>query len=212
MGRLTSFVRGTVKKLKSKSALAAVAVVIAASVAGVYVKSAQAERADCDGNAVLYCGAYDTNTLINKYNNSSSARSIYAASPFGISNSEFKSIAGAKVGYVTSGNNVVVDGRVVATNAVTAGRSYMAGSQPLSGAPGYSRAPSVSFKQGSLSAFVKLDANGRFQFAVIRACGNPVVGSPTTPPKPPKPPKPTPKPNFTVEKKVRIAGTKDEFK
>ena len=207
MGKITSFLHKLVKPFKKKSVLAVVAVVAAASVVGVNFYTAQAERADCDANAVLYCGAYDVNTLINKYNNSSSAQQIYGSSTFGISSGEFKSLANGYVnGVVTRNNTVVVNGKTVATGVVTAGRQYIPGSHTIPGAPGYSRAPSVSFKQYSLSAFVKLDQNGRFLFAIIKACGNPVVGTPT------QPPAPKPKPNYAVEKMVRLANTQDVFK
>lgn len=203
MGKIASFVRKVAKPFKRKSVVAAVAVVAAASVVGLTVLPAQAERPDCDNNAVLYCGAYDVGTLMNKYNSSSSARSIYASSPFGISNSEFKSLSNGYVeGYVTRNNTVYAGGKLVATGAVTAGRSYIPGSSKLPGASGYYRAPSVSFKQYSLSAFVKLDSNGRFMFAVIKACGNPVTGRPSTP---------APKPSFEIEKKVKLAYTNDQF-
>jgi uncharacterized repeat protein (TIGR01451 family) len=203
MERLKSFVHRALKKVNKKTVLTTLAVAVVASTAVFTVQSVQAERPDCDSNAVMYCGAYDTGTLKNKYNASSSVRAMYAAAPFGISNSEFNSIVNNyKVGYVTRSNNVVVDGKVVATNAVTAGRSYIPGSLKISGAPGYYRSPSVSFKQNSLSAFVKFDANGRFEFAVIRACGNPVTAKPT---------KPTPKPNFTISKKVQVSGSNSQW-
>jgi len=208
MGKLSAIKSRLSTVIKKKSTLVAIAVVLAASVTGLAVKSVQAERPDCDSNAILYCGAYDLGTLYNKYNNDSGAQATYAASPFGISRSEFFSLSnGYKIGSVTRNNTVVVDGKVVATNAITAGNHNIGGSTKIQGAPGYYRAPSVSFKQYSLSAFVKFDAQGRFQFAVIRSCGNPVVGTPTQPAKPPF----VPKPSFSVEKKVKVAYTNDQF-
>jgi uncharacterized repeat protein (TIGR01451 family) len=204
---LKSFVQRALKSVGKKKVLASVAVVAAVVLTGVTMQAVRAERPDCDSNAVLYCGAYDVNTLVNKYNANPSAQAIYASSPFGISATELKS-GGYVNGSVTRSNQVYVNGRLVATGALTAGRHNMGGSHPLPGGPGYYRPPSVSFKQSSLSAFVKLDGNGRFMFAIIKACGNPVVGNPTTPPQPPKP---APKPNFTIQKKVRIAGTKNNY-
>lgn len=205
MGKLSAFKSRFTKVIKKKSTLAAVAVVLAASLTGVAVKSVQAERPDCDANAILTCGAYDLGTLYNKYNNDSGARATYAASPFGISRSELFSFSnGYKIGSVTRNNTVVVDGKVVATNVLTAGNHNISGSRKIPGAPGYYRAPSVSFKQYSLSAFVKFDSQGRFQFAVIRSCGNPVTGTPTKPLF-------VPKPSFEIQKKVKVAYTNDQF-
>ncbi len=205
--------RGTLrsirKKISKKTAIVAAVVVLGiagGAVAG--IKTVTAERADCDGNAVMYCGAYDLGTLKSKYASSASTRAIYAASPFRISSDAFYGAAnsnGFVNGYVNRNNTITVNGRVVATNAVTAGRQYIPGSSKMNipGVTAYTRPPSVSFKQASLQAYIKLDAQGKFQFAIIKACGNPATGTPTTPPA---------KPSFKIEKKVRIAGSNSEWK
>jgi uncharacterized repeat protein (TIGR01451 family) len=205
--------RGTLrslhKKISKKTAIVAAVVVLGiagGAVAG--IKTVAAERADCDGNAVMHCGAYDLGTLKSKYASNASTRAIYAASPFKISSNAFYGATnsnGFVNGYVNRNNTITVNGRVVATNAITAGRSYIAGSTRMNipGVEAYTRPPSVSFKQASLQAYIKLDANGKFEFAIIKACGNPATGTPTTPPA---------KPSFTIEKKVRVAGSGAEFK
>lgn len=199
---IKSFAQKVRSKLSKKTvALVAATIIGVAGLAG-GVQVARAERPDCDGNAVMYCGAYDTTTLRNKYNSNSSTRAIYAGYPFGISSSVFYgSLGSMQNGYVTRDNKVVVGGRVVATNAWTAGRHYIPGSYKMNGVSAYYRHPSVSFKQYSLQAFVKFDSAGKFQFAIIKACGNPVTGTPTPPPTP------VAKPGMKIEKKVRIAGS-----
>jgi uncharacterized repeat protein (TIGR01451 family) len=205
--------RGTLRSLRNKiskktAVVAAVVILGIAGGAAVGVKTVSAEHADCNGNAVMYCGAYNLSKLKQKYNASASARAIYAASPFNISNTAFNSAvssSGFVDGYVNRNNTITVNGRVVATNAVTAGRSYITGStrMNISGVEAYTRPPSVSFQQARLQAYIKFDANGKFQFAIIKACGNPATGTPTPPPA---------KPSFTIEKKVRIAGSNSEWK
>ena len=200
-----------VRKIVSKKTaiVAAVVVLGATGAAGTIVQPVQA-AGDCKDNSVIRCGAFDVGTLQNRYASNSSVRAIYAAAPFGISSNTFySSLSTMQNGAVYKNGTVTVGSRVVATNAITAGRRYIPGSSDMHipGVLAYSRAPSVSFRQNSLSAFVKLDANGRFMFAVIKECGNPVTARPTSPPQPPKP-----VPNFTIEKKVRLAGTNNSWK
>lgn len=142
---------------------------------------------NCDGNAVMYCGAMSTSEVTSKFNASATIRDIY--SYFGINGQSIASMpADAVAGQVTKSGDVVVNGQVVATNALTAGRSYIAGSAraKVGDTVFYTRHPSVSFLNNSLSAFVVMK-NGVFQFAVISSCGNPVSGSATQQQQKPKP-------------------------
>lgn len=203
--RFANSLRNVRKKITKKSAIIAAVVVLGIAggvVAG--VKTTAAESRDCDSNAVIRCGGYTLSEIRNGYNSNASTRAIFAAAPFKISSSDVNS-DGFVNGYVNRDNTVTVNGRVVATNAITAGRHYIAGSTKMNipGVTAYTRPPSVSFKQASLQAYVKLDSNGNFKFAIIKSCGNPVTGKPTPPPA---------KPNFTIGKKVRIAGSDAEFK
>ena len=198
-----------VRKLVSKKAVivaAVLAVGISGATAVTQMQAVRADKQDCNNNAVMFCGAFSVSELKSKYDSSASTRAIYAASPFGISSSEFNgSLSSLQNGAVYKNGNVVVNGRVVATGAITAGREYIPGSTNMNipGVSAYKRPPSVSFKQDYLHAYVKLDAAGNFQFAIIKSCGNPVTGKPTPPPA---------KPSFTIEKKVRIAGSNSDWK
>lgn len=129
---------------------------------------------DCDSNAVIRCGALSTSELIKKYNSNSSTRAIFLH--FGISPNDIGNIGStAAAGRVTKSGKVVVNGKTVATNALTAGRQNISGSRKVTsrGVTFYERAPSVSFASSSLSAFVVMN-NGRFEFAILASCGNPV--------------------------------------
>lgn len=70
---------------------------------------------------------------------------------------------------------------LVATNAMTAGRQNMPGSTQMTSDDTvfFKRPPSVSFQSSSLPAFVVMN-NGRFDFAIIASCGNPVNATPVT--------------------------------
>lgn len=154
---------------------------------------------DCDANAVMYCGALTTAEVNQKYDANPSTRDIF--NYFGISGTEVNNLhTTAVTGTVTKSGNVIVDGKVVATNAITAGRQNMPGSTQVShgGTTFYTRPPSVSFVPPSLEAFVVVK-NGVFQFAILKACGNPVKATPRE----------EPKPNYAIEKTVSHYGRAD---
>ena len=163
---------------------------------------------DCDSNAVVYCGAMSVNQLINRYDNSAQATSIHHIySYFGISSTEVHQMANANTnalsvyaGKVTIDGNVTINGQTVATNALTAGREFISGSTKVTfnGTTFYTRPPRVSFQNNALDAFV-VKENGKFAYAIIASCGNPVKATPT----------PTPVPNYTINKEVAIKGTGD---
>jgi len=134
---------------------------------------------DCDNNAIIRCGAHTTSQLTTSYQQSSFAQKVYR--DFGIASSDMQQLATTnQVGRVTKSGDVYISGRAkpVASNAMTAGRQNMAGSVGVTsgGITYYKRAPSVSFSQDSLPAFVAMN-NGKFQFAIIASCGNPVTAT-----------------------------------
>jgi hypothetical protein len=143
---------------------------------------------DCDNNAVINCGALTTTELRQRYGNKGVA-TIY--NHFGITAKDISAVDNTAVaGLVHKNGNVTVAGKVVATNAITAGRKDISGSAKVTsdGVVFYKRAPSVSFRPSSLSAFVIME-NGKFKYAILGACGNPVMATavvtksvPVTPP------------------------------
>lgn len=169
---------------------------------------------DCDANAVIYCGAQSTETLISKYTNGTaqnSAKSIHDIyDKFGISAGAVQTMnTTAVAGKVTKTGEVYVNSSAtaVANNALTAGRQNMAGSTQVNqnGTVFYTRAPGVSFRSTSIPAFVVMK-DGVFQYAVISSCANPVTATPTTTPPPPTP---VTTPNYNVEKQVAKKGSTD---
>lgn len=167
---------------------------------------------DCDANAVIDCGALTTAELAQKYQ-ADGIGPIYAR--FGITGQEITNMGANSdaehtyAGSVTRSGQVIVDqidingrtysDKVVATDALTAGRQNMPGStqQSSGGITFFSRPPSVSFVSSPLPAFVVME-NGRFAFAIIASCGNPVKATPVIFATPAPQPKPAPTPTPSV--------------
>lgn len=168
--------------------------------------AASAEQGDCDANAVIRCGAYSLTKLQEQYraNQAGNVQSLYRT--FGISSVD--DLKGMVEGTVSRDGKVYVGDKVVATNGVTAGRQRIGGDNTaVLGGAFYQRPLGQGFAEGvtRLQAYVKME-NGKFVYAVIKACGNPVKGTPTVTP----PPAPQPKPSFTIMKDVR-ADAKDTW-
>lgn len=151
---------------------------------------------DCDDNAIIRCGAATSSGMTDRIQ-ASGMEPVFAR--FGISGSDVANLdSNAMSGVVTRSGDVILTqqadcqqfnqrtdgGCVVATNAMTAGRQNIAGSTMGSsgGITFFERPPSVSFTSSQLPAFVVMN-NGRFDFAIIASCGNPVKATPVVVPK-----------------------------
>ena len=162
-----------------------------------------------DSNAVIWCGSYDNGIstvrqIVNKYNNgdghnsAKSIQNIYSYSLFHISSTNIKNLGTyEKVGTVTKNGDVILNGKVIATNAITAGRQYITGStkHTNNGTVFYTRSTKISFLNNSLKAYIVM-RNGKFLFAILQSCGNPISATPKNIPTPT--PTPTKKPTPTV--------------
>lgn len=132
---------------------------------------------DCDNVAIIRCGAFSVGGLREKASQGDVPRVFNA---FGIQQSELN---GFVDGIVWRDGRVTVDGKTVATGAMTAGRNF--GGTPIPGTNA-GKYPTSKFVTEGQTAFVKM-VNGKFEFAVIKACGNPVTATPkVTPPPEPK--------------------------
>ena len=89
------------------------------------------------------------------------------------------------LGYVTKTGDVVVDGKVVATDAYSLGRLYRSGStqKMIDGVKYYEGPTSVRFAATKLDAFVYRDANGKFIGAILLICGNAIRATPVPSPR-----------------------------
>jgi hypothetical protein len=161
-------------------------------------------KQDCDANAVVWCGTAtqaDLSRVLTSgdgHNSAANIAGIYAQNSI-----QSGDIGSTVNGYVTRNGNVVVGSKVVATDAQSVGRQYMDGSTAQGSV--WIRPTRVSFASDNLEAFV-LMKNNQFVWAIIKACGNPVLAKPvvavvtktTKPTPPPQPPPPPPAPITTT--------------
>lgn len=148
---------------------------------------------DCDQYAIIRCGTMNGDELRAEYdsNNTSGANGSTDAqgdikkvfSALGISRADLN--GGFKAGTVYKNGNVEVDGKVVATDAKMGARGL--GGTQIAGTS--AQKVSVSAMGDAQTAMVKLDENGKFLFAVMKPCGNPVSATPKEQPKPEPQPK-----------------------
>jgi len=147
---------------------------------------------DCDRFAVVRCGMMSVAELRTEYDTNNGSpmngttvqqgdiKRVFSA--MGISRSELNGTF--KSGVVYQDGRVVVGGKTVATGAQMAARG-LGGSQ-IAGTN--AQRVSVRAMGSAQTAYVKFDSNGKFKFAVMKPCGNPVKANPVQPPKPePKP-------------------------
>jgi hypothetical protein len=203
-----------VKLLLASSAVTLITVIGLQPLVSAQDISISSSAQNCDSNAVIWCGAGSVSQLQNRYRNGdghNSAASIQAIyNHFGISGSDISAMSSNSVtvesGLVTDQGNVLGDknNNLLATGAMTAGRQNMPGStRHQSGSTVFfTRPPSVSFQSHTLSAFVVI-MNGKFAFAILSSCGNPVIATahmtPTPTPQPTPHPTPTPTPTPTPQ-------------
>lgn len=135
---------------------------------------------DQDDYAVVWNGTMTAEEVRNAYDNgrqkSPNIGRIFRA--MGISRSELN---GSFVdGTVKKNGDVIVNGAVVATGATTAARNL--GGTKISGTN--AGIVPTSAMGDDQTAMVQLDQNGKFAFAVMKPCGNPVKATPVAPPAP----------------------------
>lgn len=197
LGRLTRSLRSLVLPIAFVLSVAGLppAVTLAATTA-----TASSTQTSCSGNSVIPGGVSSAADLKQKYQtNYCGIQPLY--NYFGITGAG--DFDGMVAGHVDTANNVYVDSSnntvhtLVGKDAITAGRDNISNdsgtSTPILGGTFYKRPPAVSFASGTLDALIKLDGNGKFLFAVITSCGNPVMATNVVQPKP-APPAPAPTP------------------
>lgn len=173
-----------------------VVVAAIAALVGVSGRAVAAAR-DCDANAIMWCGAYSKDELLNKlakgdgHNSAANLQAIYRAYSV-----DLAEINAATNGTVTKDGRIIVNGKTVAIGAKSIGRQKIGESVPQNGV--WLRSTQTSFKSPSLEAFVSIK-DGEFQWAVIKSCGNITIATPVPKPKPVTPAKPTPVPTPTPQ-------------
>lgn len=130
---------------------------------------------DCDQYAVMYCGAMNKTEMVKKLkdgdgqNSAKNIKEIYDKF-----NLNVKDIENAKFkdGTVFKDGDVKVDNKVVAKNAKTYIRTVS------------TKKVDANQMGSAQAAKVAFDENGKFLFAVMTPCGNPVSADAVEPPKP----------------------------
>lgn len=141
---------------------------------------------DCDGGAIIHCGALTETELKQKFSANATHDLPAIYSHYGISATMIQN-GSAQAGSVTSTGNVIVNGKTVATGAFTAGRLGFPSSRVITvgGTKLFEHSTQTSFRSSSIDAFVWFDSNGQFMAAILKSCGNPIKARPV--PVPPKP-------------------------
>ena len=153
---------------------------------GIWLAS-PSQAAGCNKFNVVYCGTNSMSELQSAYSRSE-IKSLY--SQWYITETMVQGGSNMREGVVDASGNITVDGRVVVTNAVTvqskAGTLQPAPQRTYSAAgyTYYQYTTGQSFVDGpkSYRIYAWFDDNGKFITGVIKDCGNPVWGPPTTPP------------------------------
>lgn len=133
---------------------------------------------DCDTVAIVRCGSMTESAVRANYSKTDVAK-VYGA--FGIRQS---ALSGSfESGVVWKDGRVTLGARTVATGAVTAGR-WNNPTSDMKRIAGTDRAyvhSTSHFVTSGQTAWLKFDDNGKFLFAIIKSCGNPVTAKAVSP-------------------------------
>lgn len=173
-------------------------VLVVVTVSGLFAETAAHATIarNCDNNAVVFCGGETQAEMIQKITGGDGHNSSQNISQILLANGiDINQISQTVEGTVNKDGAVIVNGQTVATGAQSVGRQFIKGSTRQGSV--WIRPTSVSFQEDSLPAFVNMK-DGRFLWAIVKSCGNPVVAKPVVvaqiTPTPTPAPTPTPKP------------------
>lgn len=172
-------------------AVAVIGLAIGAALFG--VASPKASAADCDENAIMYCGTGNASQFISKVQANDDGhghhdlQAVFAN--YGLVSSDYsKFVTSARPGTAYRDGRIVVDGQTVATNATSIGRlaSFQGSgyfSKTIAGHTYYGNTNDKSFAAGTASIPVMafFNSKGVMQFAVLTSCGNPTSGQNVVP-------------------------------
>ena len=158
-----------------------------AMLGGIWLAS-PSRAAGCNSFNVVYCGTHSMSELQTAYSRTE-IKELYKE--WYVTETMVQGGSNMREGVVDANGNITVDGRVVATNAITV-QSKAGTRQPQpqrsyktsNGYTYYQYTTGQSFVDGpkSYNVYAWFDNNGSFITGVIKDCGNPVWGNPTTPP------------------------------
>ena len=158
-----------------------------AMLGGIWLAS-PSQAASCNSFNVVYCGTHSMSELQTAYSRTE-IKELYKE--WYVTETMVQGGSNMREGVVDANGNITVDGRVVATNAITV-QSKAGTRQPQpqrsyktsNGYTYYQYTTGQSFVDGpkSYNIYAWFDNSGSFITGVIKDCGNPVWGNPTTPP------------------------------
>ena len=158
-----------------------------AMLGGIWLAS-PSQAAGCNSFNVVYCGTHSMSELQTAYSRTE-IKELYKE--WYVTETMVQGGSNMREGVVDANGNITVDGRVVATNAITV-QSKAGTRQPQpqrsyktsNGYTYYQYTTGQSFVDGpkSYNIYAWFDNSGSFITGVIKDCGNPVWGNPTTPP------------------------------
>lgn len=192
MSRISRKLTAT-KKLPFVAGLVVAAAVLTGG-AGLAVRTVSAAGADCDSNAIIYCGVTSPSNFIGKVkaknsgNGHADLQTVYAhqfAAGQSLTSGMYNDFAShAVAGTAYRDGRIVVNGQTVATatksigrQAANQGSGYFAVN--VGGTAYYGNTNDKAFASDSLPVYVLFDSQGTMQFAVLKSCGNPIFGSVT---------------------------------
>ena len=145
--------------------------VIAVAGHSLAVNAGTDNRRNCGVSAVVKCGTFTQGEMNARAK--ADAKALYKK--YGISTN----LSSAKTGTLKANGDIVVGGKVVATNAQTFGRVKHAGSTKVSagGTTFYKHSSRVAFPNDT-TIFVFFNKDGTFKAALAKVCGNPLLATP----------------------------------
>lgn len=148
--------------------------------ANIGTNSSAAQAASCDPNDIIYCGVSSPSDFVNKYkqNATGDLDDIYAQ--YGLTANELDRFAKtAKTGEARKNGDILVDGKVVATDATSLGRHDKPHATKLyaAGKTFYSNRNQDVFQVESTPVLVMMNGD-QVEFVVMKACGNAMIGKP----------------------------------
>lgn len=130
---------------------------------------------NCNANSIINCGAMSVSELQEEYAADAKAQAVYDW--YGIDQTDINNLKNTAVAGVAHKNgDVTVNGKVVARNAISAGYNNRPGRTQVThnGVTFYNSASSNVFVSDTLDAYVVLNKDGQFEYAILAACGNPM--------------------------------------
>ena len=141
---------------------------------------------DCTANSIITCGEQTPSDFVNAVKTGQNGKhtdltNVY--SNFGLVPGLYDQfVATAEDGTAYQNGTIVVNGQTVATDAWSIGRTKFSYTTPypIDGKT-YYKAKDTQVLLQNLPVMVMFNSKGQVLFAVMKACGNPVTGTPVTP-------------------------------